>query len=290
VLCMPALKRASSSARVFTDVPIMAICAYVGFVIVSWCIYDWVADRKWSSMMTMSGFAHCLGLSLLCIQVVSSGSAANVSARALILDGVAVSFRLASTMFYEGYLPNDKSGDHVYQCADLCSLLLIVFLLRSVLITHRSTYQEHDDDMSIVPVTVISLILGAILHGDMDDHPIFDTLWLAGLFVSVVAVLPQYWLISKSMGSTQVLTAHYIAATAVDRILSGLFMWYVRKHITCVPWVGEFQHTIYAILLAHFVHLVLLSDFAYFYAKALISTVAGNGGKPVSLVPQGYAV
>jgi len=290
VMSMPALKRASSSARVFANVPILAVCAYVGFAIVSWCIYDWVAGRKWSSMMTLSGFAHCLGLALMCIQVVSTGSAASVSARALILDGIAVSFRLSSTLFYEGYLPNDKSGDHVYQCTDLCSLMLIVFLLRSVLVTYRSTYQANDDDMSIMPVTIVSLLLAAVLHGDMDDHPIFDTLWLAGLFISVVAVLPQYWLISKSSGTTQVLIAHFIACTAVDRVLSGLFMWYVRKHITCMPWIGEFEHTIYAILLAHVVHLILLSDFAYFYTKALIGTVSGNVGKSVSLVPQGYVV
>jgi hypothetical protein len=284
VLCTPALNRASSSAKTLSNIPLSAICAYTLFFALSWCVYDLVAERKWSSMMTMSGFAHCLGLMLLFIQVVSSRSAAGVSARALVLDGIAVSLRLSSTLFFEGYLPNDKSGDHVYQCADLCSLLLIVFLLRSVLVTHRDTYQLAEDDISIGPMVVGSILLGAVFHGDMDDHPIFDTLWLSGLFVSVVAVLPQYWMISKSCGQTQVLTAHYIAATAVDRILSGLFMWYVSKYITCIPWVGEFQHTIYVILGAHLVHLFLLSDFAIFYARCLLT----KDSSAVDLVPQGY--
>jgi len=281
---MPALNRASCSAKALSTIPWSAIFAYTLFFGASWCVYELVADRKWSSMMTMSGFAHCLGLLLLCIQVVSSRSATGVSARALILDGIAVSFRLASTLFYEGYLPNDKSGDHVYQCADLCSLLLIVFLLRLVLVTYRSTYQDAEDDISIGPMIVVSILLGALLHGDMDDHPVFDTLWLAGLFISVVCVLPQYWMISKSSGQTQVLTAHYIAATAVDRILSGMFMWYVRKYITCIPWFGGFQHTIDVILGAHLVHLVLLSDFAVFYARAILTRPSNS----VYLVPQGY--
>jgi hypothetical protein len=287
VLSMPALSRVSCSAKALSDVPFTALCAYASFAAVSWCVYDLVADRKWSSMMTMSGFAHCLGLVLLCIQVVSSRNATGVSARALILDGIAVSLRLASTLFFEGYLPNDKSGDHVYQCADICSLLLIVFLLRSVLVTCRGTYQEVEDDISLGPIVVTALLLGAILHGDMDDHPVFDTFWMSSLLLSVVAVLPQYWMISKSCGQAQVLTAHYIACAAVDRVLSGLFMWHVRKYITCVPYFGEFQHTIYAILLAHLMHLILLSDFFVLYARALFRQPTGQS---VTLIPQAYSV
>merc|ERR1719199_2138483 len=226
--------------------------------------------------MTMSGVAHCLGLVLLCIQMAVTRSAAGISARALVLDGLALSLRLSSTLFYQGYLPNDKSGDALFQCVDLCSLFLIVFLLRNVLFTQRSTYQQEDDDMSIGMLVVGCLCLGALLHGDMDDHPIFDSLWLASLFVSVVAVLPQYWMIAKSSGQVHVLTAHYIAATAVDRALSGLFMWYVRKYITCIPWLGQFQHTIYVILLAHVIHLVLLSDFAFFYVRAIAARASSG--------------
>lgn len=77
-------------------------------------------------------------------------------------------------------------------------------------------------------MVIISLILGAIFHGDMDDNPLFDTLWLAGLFISVVAVLPQYWMISKSCGQLQLLTGHYIAATAIDRMCA--MGWRGRAH------------------------------------------------------------
>jgi hypothetical protein len=286
-MMMSSAFRVPDSAKALTNVPVTAICAYAAALALSWGVYDLVAERKWSSIMTMSGVAHCLGLVLLCIQMAVTRSAAGISARALVLDGVALSLRLSSTLFYQGYLPNDKSGDCVFQCIDLCSLVLVVFLLRSVLFTRRSTYQVEDDDMSIGALVVGCLCLGALLHGDMDDHPIFDSLWLASLFVSIVAVLPQYWMISKSSGQVHVLTAHYIAATAVDRALSGLFMWYVRKYITCIPWFGEFQHTIYTILLAHLIHLVLLSDFAFFYTRAV---VARAGSSSISLISQGYDV
>jgi len=215
--------------------------------------------------------------------MLTTRSAAGISARALVLDGIAVSMRLSSTLLYHGYLPNDKSGDYVYQCIDICSMGVIVFLLRNVLVSMRCSYQERDDDMCVAPLVVASLVLAAFLHGDMDDNPLFDTMWLAGLFVSVMAVLPQYWMITKSNGQVHALTAHYIAASAVDRILSGAFMWHVRKYITCIPWVGEFEHTICAILVAHFIHLVLLSDFGYYYARALFARSAGTSILPMNV-------
>jgi hypothetical protein len=278
------VKRASSSAKALSRLPVPALCAYIFFGAASWYVYDLVADRKWSSMMTMSAVAHCFGLLLLCIQVFSTRTAAGISARALVLDGLAVSLRLSSTLFFEGYLPNDSSGDHVYQCFDICSLLLIATLLRAILITYRSSYEEFEDDIRVGPFVIIALVLGALLHGDMDDHPVFDTFWLSSLLLSVVATLPQYWMISKSCGRAHVLTAHYIAASAVDRALSGLFMWYVRAHITCVPWFGEFQHTICTILVAHLIHVLLLSDFAFYYLRALLSGRPIGGS--VTLRPQ----
>jgi hypothetical protein len=275
------LSKASPKKNI-SDASFLTICAYTALLMVSWCIYDFVAGRRWTSILTLSAVAHCFGLIFLCVQMHQQHSAAGISARALVMDFIAVSLRLSSTLLFHGYLPNDRSGDYAYQCVDLCSLALIVYLLRSVLVTMRSSYQDREDDMCVAPLVVVSLLLGAFLHGDMDDNPLFDSCWLAGLFVSVMTVLPQYWMISKSDGQMHALTAHYIAATAMDRILSGAFMWYVRQYITCVPWVGSFEHTICAILVAHAFHFVLLSDFAFYYVRALFAQ-----GSRAPILPMG---
>lgn len=272
----------AKKAKVFMNVPLTAICAYAAFFALSWSTVHFVAHGKYSSVVTLSSIAHCLGLVFLCIQVVSTRSTTGISARALFLDGLAVSLRLSSTLFWQGYLPNDASGDYVYQAADLCALTLVFVLLCSVAISRRNAPylsvapESADDDMCIWPMIVGAFILAALLHGDMDDEPYADTLWMAGLFVSVVAVLPQYWMIAKSSGQVQVLTAHYIAAAAIDRMLSGMFMVYVRKYITCDPWIPGFEHAICAILFAHLVHLALLSDFLFYYVREVIKAQIGN--------------
>jgi len=92
---------------------------------------------------------------------------------------------------------------------------------------------------------------------------------MAGLFTGVVAVLPQLSLIMRSGGRAEAMTSHYIAAMAMSRVLSGIFMWEAREDITCKPWVEGIQHGIIAILIAHGLHLLLLCDFLYYYIGSM---------------------
>merc|ERR1719440_1920369 len=77
---------------------------------------------------------QCLGVVLLGLQMTSTGSASGISARALSLDAVALCCRLSSTLWLNGYLPVDASGDHVFQTIDICSLALVIWLIRHVLV------------------------------------------------------------------------------------------------------------------------------------------------------------
>merc|ERR1719432_703208 len=122
-------------------------------------------------------------------------------------------------------------------------------------------------------MVLVAAVLAAILHADMNNRPLFDALWMAGLFIGVIAVLPQLWLIGKTGGVTQALTGHHIAVMAGSRVCSGVFMWHARFDITCEYWVEGYNHAIWVILGAH---LVLLGDFAYFYTKALSTKGIGS--------------
>jgi hypothetical protein len=251
-----------------TQLPSPVKVAYAVFAAVAFLVYHVVADGEFSSILTLSVMVQCLGISFLCMQVVSTGSVSGISASALTLDAFAFGFRLSSTTWLPGYLPLDESGDHVYQIVDMCSLAMVCWLLYKVLVANRGTYQSDEDSLPAAPLVIVCLVLAAVFHGDMNLVPLFDTFWMAGLFTGVFAVLPQLRLILKTGGRAEALTSHYMAALALSRVLSGIFMWYARFDITCVEWISGFNHTVFAILGAHLVHLLLLSDFAYFYIKA----------------------
>jgi len=242
---------------------------YVFFFGLILAMHRLVSNGEFSSIMTMVVMIQCLGFVLLAMQSLSSGSAAGISARALGLDAFALVCRLSSTLWLQGYLPVDASGDWVFQAAEICSLIFVLGLLYQVLVQQKSTYQSEVDCCPAVPLVLVSMMLAALLHGDMNDRPVFDTLWMTGLFADVVAVLPQLWLIARTGRRADALTSHYIAAMAFSRVFSGLFMWAAREDLTCAEWISGFNHAVWAILGAHVLHLVLIADFTYYYVKAI---------------------
>jgi ER lumen protein retaining receptor len=259
--------------------PSPVIAAYATFFVVAGSVFHFIAGAAFSSVITMSAIVQCLGVSILCIQVLTSRSAAGISAEALKLDAAAIAFRLSSTTWLNGYLPVDASGDLAYQLFDAFSLLLVLWLLHRVLVTHRSTYQAELDSFRASKAVLGCFILAVFLHADEDRRPIFDTIWMTGLFAGVVAVLPQLWLSSES-GHVEALTSHYIAALALSRVLSGMFMWAARNHISCKPWISGINHGVVAIFGAHILHLLLLGDFAFVYMRSAF----GQGlGAPLDL-------
>jgi hypothetical protein len=234
-------------------------------------LYHMMANSQFSAILTMSAVVQCLAISLLAMQVVTTGSADGISARALMLDALAFTTRLSSTTWLNGYLPADITGDWVYQLIDICSLVLTLWLLHHVLTKKRQTYNAEDDSLPIGGLILGCLVLAVLFHADLDDNPVFDTLWIMGLYTATVQVLPQLWLISKKNGRVHGLTSHYVAPMAMSRVMSGLFMWHAREDLTCAPWIKGYNHAPYAILGAHAVHLLLLADFGYYYFKGVSS-------------------
>lgn len=265
MLSAPRLSAAAKRAP-----PNQVTAAYAAFGACALMMHHLVANGEFSSILTVAVMLQCLAFVLLSVQTLVSGTGAGISARALGLDALALCCRLSSTTWLHGYLPVDASGDWVYQAVDVCSLVLVLWLLRRVLVEKRATYQEKEDSLPVAPMALAAFVLAALLHADMNARPIFDTLWMAGLLVSVVAVLPQLWLITRTGGRVEALTSHYIAAMALSRALSGTFMWHARADITCDPWVEGVNHSIWGILSAHVLHLLLLADFGYYYVRAVV--------------------
>merc|ERR1719352_1999160 len=95
---------------------------------------------------------QCLGMVLLSLQLISTGSAAGISARALLLDAVALCCRLSSTLWLHGYLPVDASGDYIFQAFDIMSLSILAWLLYQVFEAKKHTYQAHEDSLPLLPM------------------------------------------------------------------------------------------------------------------------------------------
>lgn len=264
-----------SGAGVTKSVPTPLLVAYSVFLAAAFALYHLVMSDGLSAVLTVADMLQCLGVALLCAQVLSSGSVTGVSARGVFVHALGICCRLSSTMWLNGYLPVDESGDWFYQTVDITALVMELWLLREVLLVRKSSYQEAEDSFPLAPLLLGAFVTAAVCHADMNQRPLFDTLWMSGLFLSTVAVLPQLWLINHTGGKVEALTSHHIAVMAMATMLSGLFMFYAREDITCSPWIKDVNHAVLAILGAHLLHLLLLGDFAYFYLKAVATQGLG---------------
>lgn len=238
---------------------------YAVFLLVAFFVYHLLAEGEFSALLTLSALMQCLAFALLGWQVVM-GSSTGISTRALLLDAVSLCFRLSCTTWLNGYLPVDASGDYAYQIVDATSLLMVLWLMYHVF----SAGCDSEDAFPVGRTIGGALVLAGIFHSNLNDRPVFDTLWMAGLFLSCISVLPQLRLIVRSSSPVAPMTSHFVAAMALGRIMSGLYTVYAyEEYLPDEPYIAGFNHSGWAVLGAHLVHLVLLADFAYYYGKTV---------------------
>jgi len=258
-----------------------SMTAWFGFVAIGMWVYHEVAEKEFTAILTVSVFAQALSFAFLQMQISASKSVAGISGKALIMHAVKLCCKLSSTLFLDGYLPTDKSGDWMYQLADVLSLMMVVHILFSVHVTFKSTYQSDEDSLDIRNLIMGAFVLAVLIHPDMNSWVPFDIIWAAFLYIDAVAMVPQLWMISKADGRVKGFTSHYIAATLVSNFLSALFWFFAA------PELGEEHDGInfagLAINGAHAVQLLLLMDFGYYYAKACLQGKCLGGASTMRL-------
>jgi hypothetical protein len=259
-----------SSSKVTGKSKAGVVLVYVGFALLAGFVYHLCAEGEFSSILTLAAIFQCLALSLLALQV-STGNVSGISVKTLQLDVIALCCRLSSTTWLDGYIPSDMTGDYLYQAFDGISAAMGLWIIYQVLFSRRRDYSEEEDNLQASPFVVVCMILASILHPDLNDRPVFDALWLSGLFLGVVSVLPQLWMMARSKNKVSTLTAHFVGVMGFSRMLVGIYMYHGYEEITSEPWFGEFNHAGYTVLGAHILHVMLIGDFIYFYVKNLIT-------------------
>lgn len=244
------------------------LCSYVTFMIGATVVYNALSDGL-SSLLTLSAGLQALALVMLLLKVQSQSSVCGISARMLWMYVLTLAFRLCSTLCVEGYLPADATGDWAYQCLEVFALVLAVWLLRRVLHTRQVTFmgatQDDHDCMPGLPyVALTCVLLGVVIHPNLNHDHIFDSVWASACYLETVAMLPQLWMMSKAGGEVESLTSHFVALMALARICSLAF-WYLAFE----DGIGMHGNpSEMAIIGAHLIQLVLSCDFLVLYVQS----------------------
>jgi len=245
-----------------------AIMAWLSFVVIGSWVYHEIAEKEFTAVLTLSVMVQALAFSFLQMQISNSRSVSGISGKALTMHAIKLCCRLCSSLFLDGYLPTDKSGDWIYQLGDMLSLLMVLQILYSVYGAYKSSYQFEADTLDIRNLVMGAVVLAVLIHPDMNSWAPMDIVWTTHLYVDAIAMVPQLWMISQMGGVVKGFTAHYIGATMLSNFLSGLFWFYAS------PDLVEDEKSLnipgLAINGAHIVQMILLLDFGYYYGRAFL--------------------
>jgi hypothetical protein len=243
---------------------------YFVFMVCMTVIYHLFSDGDFSAIYTIGVGVQCLGFYLLFAKVQRERSVSGISAKTLELYVLVFVCRLSTTCMRDGYLPLDRTGDWVFQAADFVSLVMALVLLRRVLVTHRDSYQEEHDVLSLVHMVPPCVLLAVVCHGDLNANFYLDTIWTISMNVDTIAMLPQLWMLAKIGGEVEGLTSHFVAALAFSRACAFAFWFYGYAEMgpqddeEHVNWAG------YQLITAIALQVLLSLDFLYYYLKARV--------------------
>jgi hypothetical protein len=246
------------------------LAVYLGALSLCTLVYQSFHDLGLSTLPTLALGIQCFALACLRLKILQTQSVAGISGRTLMLVAVSCALRLCSTCWLNGYIPVDGTGDWLYQVLDILALLQVLNLLYCVFKSHRSTYQEEHDQFNVQFATLLCFVLAAQVHPDLNNRPLFDTLWMTALYVDVVAMMPQLVMTTKNQGEVEALTSHYVGATALSKVV-GLIFWFYG-FVELAPLDGGFNLAGWAIMAAHVFQVLLLGDFLFYYIRACLST------------------
>lgn len=246
------------------------LSVYLGALALGGLVYQSHNDLGLSTLITLAVGIQCFGYLCLRLKVAQSRSVAGISAKALSMQALSYVLRLCSTTWLNGYIPVDETGDWLYQLLDVFALIMVLDVLHCIYKLHRPSYQEDHDCFNAHAAVMGCFVLAVLVHPDLNNRPVFDTLWATALYVDVVAMMPQLAMIVKNRGEVEALTSHFVGATALSRAVSLTF-WY-HGFSELAPLDGSFNLAGWAIILAHVLQVLLLCDFLYYYIRAFIST------------------
>jgi len=244
---------------------LVTVCAYLWFGVCTGYVADQFSDRDFSAILTLSAAVQCFGLLLLCYKVRVTKTVQGLSKQSLQMYVIFFCFRLSSSLFKNGYIPVDRSGDWVYQTMDIFSLLMCLHLVFCLSVTHKSTYQAQIDSVEMWRCVPACVLLALFVHGDLNESPVFDVLWTVSLNLDTVCLIPQLWMVYKLGDRADALTPHYVAAIVVSRLFAFWFWFHGFPEIA--PAKGGFNTAGWLIIGSHTFQMLVASDFMLQYIR-----------------------
>jgi len=243
-------------------------------------IWHFFSSGDASFLMTLSSIVTLAAFTLVAVYIKLKGSCEGISRKMLDCYALISVGRLISVVPFEGYIPYDTTGDHLYQLLEVTIAGVIfysVYLCRCKL-AHTAS---EADSFQISYIIAASVLLGIAMHPHLNPHRVTDILWAMAHYLEVVACLPQLFMFRKER-KIYPWTAHFLAALIVAKFLM-ILLWIEVQEQLSVDNHAVKQYMGYVVLGLQGIQLLLMGDFMHAYLKCMTS---GVGVEAITVVEE----
>jgi len=234
-------------------------------------IYHFFSSGDMSFLMTLSSVVNLAAFALVGIYIKLKSSCAGISRKMLDCYALIMVGRMISVVPFEGYIPYDTTGDHIYQILEVMLFSVIAWTVWLCKVKFPETASALDT-FQISYIIVPSVILGVIMHPNLNPYQITDIFWAIAHYLEVLACLPQLFMFQRER-KVYPWTAHFLAALAVAKFIDFIFWIEVYEQVA-VEDHSIRQYAGYVVLGLSGGQLLLMGDFL----KAYFTCVASGKG------------
>jgi len=254
----------------------------VGFILIYRSLQVRTPDPtgQYDYVLTLSAALQTLAFSLLVLDT-RSQVAEGLSEKTLWAFFVASVSRVSTTIWGEGYMPEDSTADiYLYQILEISSILMVGFKLlkMTTLRTVHDVGQDLERWQTLAGMTAISLVLAWYTKSTGHDDYFADLSWMFSVWMEAFALLPQVRLLWASSHIDE--SAVHFAMCIFASSLAFVSFWW-----RCVyDKYNEFQRDgysnfLYGVSIAGLIRMVLCSSYLYLFLRKTKSFKGALGSK-----------
>ena len=241
-------------------------------IIIVILVFILISSKDFSFMLVLSSLTQMFSFVIVLLKVYNCQNCSGLSLNTLICYLLVLSGRLSSTLFYNGYLPSDTSGDWFYQLTEILSLILILLLIYLMIKKYKVTSDINLDTIKFYYFAIPCLIIGLLVHPILNSNFITDSLWTFSMYLQAFSIFPQIQLFINKKGQIETYTSHFVALLGLSTVFS-IFFWYDTyeelNNWSDISFPFFADYVGYIVIFSQALQLIIMADFYYLYFKSL---------------------
>ncbi|CAL5224074.1 g6699 [Coccomyxa viridis] len=219
----------------------------------------WLVIEDHDNLFIMAEVVHFLGIGVLIYKLWTKKNAGGLSLRSQELTALFLAVRLFCSFMMEY---------DIHTVLDLLTLIATVWVIYTLRIPLKDTYQEEQDSVQTYFVALPCLLVAGLAHPRTHHPLVLRIMWALCVYVEAVSVLPQLRMMQKAK-VVEKFTAHYVFALGLSRFISCAhwILQLVDGNSFLLQALGSGLWPV-MVLLSEVVQTFILADFCYFYIRS----------------------